>query len=310
LVCTTDEDTDCEQGWVLTINTQPTGAPTQICNLKGTLTFSTQTLLCRDTSDASGLLDCIAAPATNFTLKLGKTDLCDSHTKIVDTAGGMTESLETFYDRDLTLPQTIFQTGDMVYFALKVNNPAATIDTITFNTITVSTADQTLSNPTILYQVQHPGDYPSTAGTVIKTQSQVNISQDVRDSLVHPGQDGLLAFNFRLLRKFIDSLVTLDSSTSDAMQKEIAVEVIIDIWYHGNDNSVKRVFKTNAPLPAVAHAQIAYYLADMDDFSDDNTAVETGVEDYSSFSLSASSSTSVVASGFMFIFAVVVALVL
>jgi hypothetical protein len=306
LVCNTQEDTDCEQSWILTINTQPNPSDPQVCNLKGKLTFSTQNLLCRDLTDASNtVLPCIAFPVTNFTLSLGKTDLCDSNDKVVDTAGGMTEVLESFYDADRSLPQNIFQTGDMVYFNLIVNNPSASIDTITFNSIRVGSATFTP-----LYWVDTPG---TTDPTYIHTSptSQINTTTEIRDSLVRAGQDALLQFNFRLLRNVIGSLVDLSTITAGDMQRDLTVEVVIDIWYHGNEHSVKRTLRTNAPLPAVAHAQIAYYLSDLGDAGDDNNqAVDNVIEDENGFSLTAAAPNNMVATGLVFILAIIVAIVL
>jgi len=301
VVCTKDQDTDCEQSWILTIDTQPPGAPQQVCNLKGTLEFNTATLLCRDYLSPTGTVSaCPITPSTNFTIHLGKTDLCDV-APATDASLGLSETLESFYDSALTLPQAVFQTGDMVYFALTVTNPAATIDRITFNSIKVDSVS--LSAPNVLYEVTTPGD----VATFYLHTAKLNVTREIRETMVSPGETGLLTFEFRLLRDVLDSISdsVLNSASAANLQKDVVVQVIIDIWYHGNDNSMKRSisFVPGAPLPAVSHAQIAYYDVGNEDF-EEAKAIDNNEGDNAGFSLS-SAHTLIVAPVLVFIFAAV-----
>jgi len=209
-------------------------------------------LICRDyTSEMA----CSGSPSTNFTIAIGKTDLCDENGKEVEASAGLSTGIETFYDSDRTVPQSIFQTGDMVYFKLSVKNPSSTIDQITFNQIRVYTsADSTVEDP--LYHVINPGDLPSAAD-VFNLDAQFNITQEYRDlSYLEPNAEGDLNFNFRLLRNHLNVVNTLSSVSADSMTQQLTVEVIIDILYHGNQ---KRTFVATSNVPAMTHTSISFY---------------------------------------------------
>jgi len=250
--CDQTEDTTCEQSWILTIQTAAFPAPApNVCNLKGKLEFTTFPLICRDYSAVGA---CQGAPQTNFTIAVGSTDLCDQNSKDTDASLGLSTGIETYYDADLQIPQSIFQTGDMVYFKLMVKDPSSTIDQITFNQIRVyTTADSGVED--MLYKVVNPGDWPSQAAT-FKVDTQFNITQEFREPFLVPNAEGDLHFNFRLLRNHLIVVEDLSTISSDAMTQQLTVEAIIDILYHGNQ---KRTFVATSNIPAMTHTQISFY---------------------------------------------------
>jgi hypothetical protein len=99
LECDQTQDTECEQAWILTIQTL-VGAGPQVCNLKGAISFDTGALWCRDYTTTGA---CAGAPDTTFGIQIGHTDLCDDADD-VDASKGLSATLESFYDAELTMP--------------------------------------------------------------------------------------------------------------------------------------------------------------------------------------------------------------
>jgi hypothetical protein len=285
LVCDQTQDTECEQSWVLTIDTD--AGETQVCNLQGTIEFSTGKLDCRDLT-TTGL--CPGDPTTNFTISIGATDLCDNAPD-VDASAGLVLALDTFYDEDLTVPQAIFQTGDMIYFKLTVTDPISSIDQITFNKIVVK---NTGGDHDDLYVASAPGSLalPEVA-TTFDLDAQFNITDEMRegeaDSIVlAPGADGVLTFHFRLLRDKLQ--VVQDLSTPNDMTEQLTIEATIDLLYHGNPiiaNPTRRRSITTNQVPAVTQAHIAFYQTVAEEQELDDVVMTNEVEEVSMFFSSA-----------------------
>jgi hypothetical protein len=273
-LCDSTQDTTCEQNWILTINLQPDVNVAPVCNLAGSVKFSTSDLLCRDFTGAPQ--PCPDHPFTDFTIKIGKTDLCDNG-QVADASSGLAYVLESYYDQEYTLPQTIFQTGDMIYFRVSVINPLATIDAIKINKLLIWDEQRTTFES--LFDVATPG----------VNKSELHITQEV-DSLVPAGEPGYLAFYFRVSRNSVSGINLLNSLASAAdLSRQLIVEATIDIWYHGNQKRATRVVA--GPLPAVTHATIAVY--NYEKTGDDiivNNNNEVAGEDSSFWRSSASSS--------------------
>jgi len=257
LQCDQVQDTECEQSWILIIDTNPTSVPLeQVCNLKGLLEFSTDILLCRDYVAVDA---CQADPSTNFTISIGQTDLCDN-ADAADASAGLTSELVTYYDAGLTVPQAIFQTGDMVYFKLIVNDPVSTIDQITFKKVMVT---EDGGDNDILYFQPVSGaeiDVASLEASSLDSgefneDAQFNITSEFRQPFLNPKTDGVLLFQFRLLRDALNVVDSLSTNGGDITQS-LTVEVTYDILYHGNQ---KRTVTATNLLPAVAHSRIAFY---------------------------------------------------
>jgi len=208
-------------------------------------------LLCRDYTAVSL---CQGSPSTNFTITIGNTDLCDDAPN-VDASAGLTTSLETYYDAALQIPQAIFQTGDMVYFKLAVRDPSSTIDQITFRSIIVRSSDAVVEDD--LYETENAGDLPSEA-TVFRADADFNITQEFRTPFLVPNAEGDLMFNFRLLRNKLQVVSALSSNSADDMTKQLTIEAVIDLLYHGNQ-VVTRTFVATTNIPAMTHAQISFY---------------------------------------------------
>ena len=213
----------------------------------------------------------------------------------------------------MTLPQSIFQTGDMVYFGLVVNNPASTIDMITFNQIVVYDV-ATQKQTTTLYKVSAPGVEPTDSTNTFDPNVLFNITSEVRGpNPVPPGTDAELDFEFKLLRSAIDALFSVSSVSSATMQKDLMVEVTIDIWYHGNDNSRRRTFiastSHSGPLPSVEHTQIAFYDVDNTDIEQQPAVNEDIEETGNMFSAAAPSSSSSLVFAFVVASAIFAALI-
>lgn len=248
LECDQVQDTECEQAWILTIDTL-VGAGPQVCNLKGIIEFSTDPLLCRDYTTVD---DCQGAPATNFTIQIGRTDLCDSAPD-VDASAGINGVLESFYDEDLTIPQAVFQTGDMVFFKLTITDPVSSIDRITFAEVVVrSSSDVSINDE--LYEQTTPGDPVDTSSTFL-TAAHFNITQEFRTPILYAKSKGELLFHFRLLRDVLNVVADLSSLTASDMTKQLTVEVTVDVAYHGN---TKRSTVATT-LPTTAHSQLTFY---------------------------------------------------
>jgi hypothetical protein len=277
-VCDFQQDTDCTQSWLLTIDTNI--AENQVCNLFGTVSFSTQQLLCRDLPPSGGvapLCPGTPTPQTNFTINIGTTDLCDDAPD-VDASAGLSYVLEPFYDPDWNVPQNVFQTGDMIFFEVIVNDPVGTIDQVTFNTIQLNGPATKKRDP--------PSDtlyYTATAGDIGSSFANVdfNITREKRSDDSHvtpPGRDVILAFQFRLNREYLTTVYGLSPDNS----KLITVEVIIDIWYHGNQ---RRTVVLAGAQPATTHSSITFYDlangadADAENVNPDEEAVEDDVEE-------------------------------
>jgi hypothetical protein len=246
MVCDQVQDTDCEQSWILTIDTQP-GTLQQVCNLKGSVEFSTGALDCRDYVTEQA---CAGSPSANFTINIGATDLCDDGSS-ADASLGLATTMESFYDAALTIPQAIFQTGDMVYFELIVNDPTSTIDQIFFSNIEIRDSTNTFTDS--LYTA----DPDSGAQLTINPNADVmfNISQTI-DEILRAGSDGGLIFQFRLSREHLNVISALSSTGSDSTE-QMMVEATITIKYHGNNNK-RTVILTNN-IPAVAHTTLSLY---------------------------------------------------
>jgi hypothetical protein len=289
LNCDQTEDTTCEQSWVMTIQTAAFAGFADTCNIKGKFEFNTAPLICRDYTNTDA---CSGSPSTNFTIIVGPTDLCDAHSKDIDASAGLSTGIETYYDADLTVPQSIFQTGDMVYFKLSVVDPSSTIDQITFNTIRVyTTADSSIEDA--LYATLAPGDDVAQA-TTFNLDAQFNITQEFRSPFLRPGDEGDLNFNFRLLRKHLQVISALSTVSSDAMTQQITVEAVIDILYHGNQ---KRTFVATSNIPALTHTQISFYDMGEDEVDLEPHANDAATVDAAQGSLfSASPASAVVAS--------------
>lgn len=250
-VCAQVQDSECTQNWILTINTEPTALP-QVCNLKGAVSFNTGNLLCRD---YDSVILCPQDPNTNFTINIGKTDLCDSDAKETDASAGLTNILDSYFDAEHQIPQNVFQTGDIIYFRVIVKDPVSTIDEITFNEVNVFKAD--LSDSDLLYKVQNPKDTYDDVDTIKATSVLFNITHEVRQpehALVSPNTEGVLAFSFKLSRN-LQTLSTLSAATNDGAQ-QLTVSVTIDLFYHGNQ---KRTITARSALPSVSQTQISFF---------------------------------------------------
>jgi hypothetical protein len=250
-ICSQVADTECTQHWILTVDTQPNSLP-QVCDLKGGVTFNTGNLLCRDYDSVIG---CPQNPNVNFTINIGKTDLCDKDAKNADASAGLSNVLETYFDAEHEVAQNVFQTGDMIYFRVVVSDPVATIDEITFNTVTVTKPDMTGLDT--LYQVQNPKDSYSDSTTIKMSSVGFNVTQEVRQpehGLVSPNSEAVLAFQFKLSRS-LQALQSLSSSVNDGAQ-QLTVSVVIDLFYHGNQ---KRTIIARSALPSVSQTQISFF---------------------------------------------------
>lgn len=263
LVCDNTQDSTCEQHWIMTINTQPDINNPPVCNLQGLIIFNTMPLLCRD---YSSLDYCQGSPNVNFSIAIGKTDLCDT-AKAVDASGGLSLLLETYYDADYQIPQSLFQTGDMVYFKLIVRDPSSTIDQITFSYIQMRSTDAGITDTDELFSQPTPGD-PLTTATM-HADVGFNVTEEFRTPYLIPNSDGELRFNFRLLRNHLNLVSALSSINADSMTKNLLVEATIDILYHGNQNNKKREFAAQTIRPSITHTQIAFY--DMEDEEEELT---------------------------------------
>lgn len=252
-VCNQVQDSECTQHWILTVNTEPQpNVLDQVCNLKGSVTFNTGHLLCRDFDSVIG---CPGNPNTNFSINIGKTDLCDKDAKEADASAGLSHVLESYFDSEHQIPQNVFQTGDLIFFRVVVKDPVSTIDEITFNGITVTKAD--LTSPDTLYQVQNPKDTFDNVNTVKLTSVGFNVTQEVRQpehDLVSPNTEAVLAFQFKLSRA-LQSLSALSSTVNDGAQ-QLTVSVTIDLFYHGNQ---KRTIVARSALPSVSQTQISFF---------------------------------------------------
>jgi len=217
--------------------------------------------------------------------------LCDGDHD-VDGSAGLTTALLPYYDPAFTVPQNIFQTGDMVYFQLIVNDPTSTIDAITFNEILLNNA--VLSVTDNLYEVTNPGDLPSVAAVL--TAAEVNVTQEIRQPapFVAPGQNGVLTFQFRLLRNHLNVINSLSSVNPDDLTEQLTVQATIDIWYHGNQ---KRTVVAAGSLPSVTHSQISFYnVQETEEEIENNNVPVVDEADQMETSLFASSASTVAAS--------------
>jgi hypothetical protein len=247
--CDQTQDTTCEQSWILTIQTYFSANTVQVCDLHGRLEFTTFALDCRDYATVGA---CEGAPQTNFTIAIGKTDLCDKNDVVSDASKGLTVGIETYYDAEHSVPQSVFQTGDAVFFKLHVVDPSSTIDQITFRQIRAyATTEHDLS---IVYEVVNAGDLPSSA--TIDNNVFFNLTQELREPFLLPNNVGELHFNFRLMRKMLEDLNDLSSVDTDSMTKQLTVEATIDILYHGNQ---KRSIVASTQVPAMAHTTLSFY---------------------------------------------------
>jgi hypothetical protein len=246
LECDQVEDTECEQSWILTIDTDPSNVlDEQVCNLKGVIAFASGALYCRDYTNVAV---CQTYPTVNFSISIGNTDLCDDGSD-ADASKGLTAELETFYDADLTVPQAIFQTGDMVYFKLIVNDPSSTIDQITFESIELKAQD---GNGAPLKDILLDLSVPT-----FNVPSEFNITAEFTTPFLKSGVDGVLQFHFRLLRDVLSVINGLSSASSGDMTQQLTVEATINILYHGNQK--RTMVASSNMLPAVAHSQISFY---------------------------------------------------
>jgi exosome complex RNA-binding protein Csl4 len=289
LVCNDVGGTDCEQAWVLVINTQPADPADAVCNLAGKVEVNTYTLFCRDYQPIQA---CAGAPETNFTIVIGTTDLCEHSSEEADASKGLTYSMETFLDAEMTTPQNVFQTGDFVYAKVIVSDPQATIDTVTFNFVTVKSADPASSVHTDVYALPAHGSYAS-----IKADGDAvgfNVTQEFTTPYLAPGNTAELQFRFRLDRDDLDVIQHLSSADPSDMTQQVTIEAILDINYHGNQKRSISLTNSNS-VPAVAHSMITFYdmevVEELEGHNNDQTA-----EDAYEFSLFASSSSAVVAS--------------
>jgi len=199
----------------------------------------------------------------------------------VDASAGLTTSLESYFDSDFETPQNVFQTGDLIYFRLIVKDPLSTIDSITFNSIVVRNSE--LSNYDTLYHVLNPGDFSTTPTTTINTNAMVNVSE-VRHPypLLTPNSDGILTFQFQLLRSALNVVNTLAALPNEDAQ-ELTVEAMVDIWYHGNGPaSFPTITKRSDVSPSsygshfsVSHVQIAFQDAESDDLNNEEGEIVT-----------------------------------
>jgi len=215
--CTIDGETDCDQDWALALSS---GAS---CNIAGTIFFGSSSLECRDISP---LAVCPGNPFTNFTITIGTTDLCDHSSDEIDASKGLTPTMTAFYDNAFTQVQTEFQTGDIVYFQITINDPTSTIDSLEFDDISVANSDG--SNPVSLY---------SLSGIEFQTLEELNGTE-----YLAAGVDGILEFQFRLLRNIIPQLADLSAQDANI---QLLVTATIDITYHGNS---KRSVQASAPV--------------------------------------------------------------
>jgi len=254
-MCDQTQDSYCTQTWVVTINTKPNPTDSQVCNLQGGIKFTTGILECRDLSPSGS---CPGNPTSNFTLAVGQTDLCDSKQHQLDATAGLTHTLESFFDSEYTVSQNVFQTGDMVYFQLIVNDPLSTIDAITFNEVSVS--DPTMGHSNSLFLVQNVGDAISESISAVGSQVSFNVTQDLRahpDVIVTPGVDAVLMFQFRLQRDILTAISALSSMTPSDETSQITVSATVDIKYHGNWK--KRSFASSASIPSTSHTMLSLY---------------------------------------------------
>lgn len=289
LECDSVQDTTCGQSWMLKIQTQPDPLVAATCNLQGLIEFTTGDLMCRDEET---VFLCPGFPTTNFTISIGATDLCDGDHD-VDASAGLTHVLEPFYDSAYTVPQNTFQTGDMVYFKLIVNDPTSTIDAITFNQIDLS--DDLLVHTDNLYKVVTPGDLPTALTTTVLSAAQVNVTSEIRQptAFVAPGNDAVITFQFRLLRNHLQTIGALSTANPNDMTKQLTVSATIDLWYHGNQ---KRTIVASGSLPSVSHSQISFYnMPDVEEELENNVALEEA-DQAMELSLFASPASTVVAS--------------
>jgi hypothetical protein len=288
-VCDGTQDSDCVQTWILTINTKPQQDVGQVCNLKGFLEFTTGNLLCRDFANT---IVCPQDPNTNFTISIGQTDLCDNGTE-ADASAGLTNTLESYFDEGYSVPQNIFQTGDMIFFKVIVKDPEATIDEITFNQVLLRNNVPPYHDD-LLYKVETPKDLYTDTSTHKLTAVLFNITQEIRQptDIISPGSEAVLQFSFKLSRSLV-ALNTLSSADPEAQAQQLTVEVLIDLWYHGNQK--KSIIATSAgALPSTSHAQISFY--DMGTDTDELNADENVITPDWEEQLFGSSAASVVAS--------------
>jgi len=280
VVCEQVADTECEQQWVLTISTAA-GADSDVCNIAGTLEFSTGTLDCRDYDEVD---ECALEPSANFTIVIGKTDLCDKDASSADASAGLTHKLETFFDSALTQHQSIFQTGDLVYAKVTLNDPSSTIDAVTFSSIAIAASDDAALED-VLYAVAS-----SSYGPVAPNEDYwFNKTMEI-DTMLEPSADGSLVFSFRLVRLSGGVLESLSSASSSDLTKQLTITAALDILYHGNDNSVgkKRAVVVTNTVPTITHSQISFYDTELVDDLEPHNNDEALNEEFDLFGNSAS----------------------
>jgi len=193
----------------------------------------TDNVLCRDVDPKTVSDDQVGAfcnftagpnspPPALLSVTIGKTALCPE--KAIDASAQLSIKLQSYFDRHFEEPQDVFQTGDMIYFRVDIENPQATIDEVTFNAITINSQD---ISPDDLYFVDE------IRGNASWIQ---NIDFEVIEQITRPlstNERGHLSFGFRLLRQSLNTVYTLLSANAGA-SGSLTVTVTIDILYHGN----------------------------------------------------------------------------
>lgn len=235
ITCDFSQDSTCDQKWFIRVNSNG------ICDVGGVYTFSSS-LLCRDVNSTEEATNCpMWATPVQFSMKIAKTDLCAP--KELDATEKLTAELIPYFDAEHTEPSDTYQTGDMIYWKVVVNNPQGTIDLIEFEDIEMKLIGATEGDSSSIDIMFHTG---------MTTQQGLAAELKTKDvkSAVAPGEPAILYMNHRVLRNALSNTVG-KLSGNDQSAVELRTYVTLNLHYHGNDKRSQR-----APLTVAAQRHI------------------------------------------------------
>jgi len=212
--CPTTANSVCIQQFEVLISAS-TSLSEPLCSFEGTYTFSTE-LICSDVDT------CTPTTGPVIEIELAPTDVCSA--PVVDTSATAQMTLVSFKDAAFGTPTTAFETGDTTYWSFAVVDPNVSIDTLTLNTVKLSLVTPDTGVDVIYEKGATAGDSPITNKIVSLTQ--------VTTGVISPGSKGVVTFGLKLNRVNLPN--TVGQLLVGAAIKQMELEVVIDIGYHGN----------------------------------------------------------------------------